>query len=397
MTRVDLFRMTLVLAALIALSVAFHGAYALAVSPVPQQSSSYTLSVSTNSSFYAGSQGILISGQVSPAPPSGTSVGISVLNPNGTEVRVASAPVSSTGSFSYAFTAGGTNWISGEYKVLASWAPSISGPTYNASTTFQYAVMGFSMSISPSSLSIVQGSSGSATVSLSLVTGTPEPVTLTVTGLPSGTAATFSNTPCTPSCTSTLTIYVGSTAPAGTYQLYVTGSGGGMTVTSALKLTVIPTYTVTFTESGIPSGTSWSVTFNGATKSSTTGTITYTGIPAGNYSWSVSTPIAVGTGVRYVASTSSGSISVPSTTSIAVSYSEQFYVSVQSTSGGTVSTSGGWYGANSTVSITATASAGYRFYRWSSSTSPISIANASSPSTTVKVNGPGTVTAQFIK
>ncbi|MGC8773270.1 MAG: InlB B-repeat-containing protein, partial [Conexivisphaera sp.] len=90
-------------------------------------------------------------------------------------------------------------------------------------------------------------------------------------------------------------------------------------------------------------------------------------------------------------------MSVPSATSQSISYSAQYLVAVRSTVGGNVSASGGWYGAGSTVSITATASAGYRFYRWSSSTSSISIANASSPSTTVKVNGPGTVTAQFIK
>ncbi|MEM3327960.1 MAG: S53 family peptidase, partial [Thermoplasmata archaeon] len=44
------------------------------------------------------------------------------------------------------------------------------------------------------------------------------------------------------------------------------------------------TYTVTFTESGLPSGTSWSVTFNSNTKSSTTNTISFTGIANGTYS-----------------------------------------------------------------------------------------------------------------
>ncbi|MEM4105369.1 MAG: S53 family peptidase, partial [Thermoplasmata archaeon] len=47
------------------------------------------------------------------------------------------------------------------------------------------------------------------------------------------------------------------------------------------------TYTVTFTESGLPSGTSWSVTFNSNTKSSTTNTISFTGIANGTYSYSV--------------------------------------------------------------------------------------------------------------
>jgi len=46
------------------------------------------------------------------------------------------------------------------------------------------------------------------------------------------------------------------------------------------------TYTVTFTESGLPSGTTWSVTFNGTTESSTTDTITFS-VPNGTYSYSI--------------------------------------------------------------------------------------------------------------
>ncbi|MEM3325620.1 MAG: S53 family peptidase, partial [Thermoplasmata archaeon] len=64
------------------------------------------------------------------------------------------------------------------------------------------------------------------------------------------------------------------------------------------------TYTVTFTESGLPSGTSWSVTFNSNTKSSTTNTISFTGIANGTYSYSV------GAVSGYTASPSSGTITV---------------------------------------------------------------------------------------
>ncbi|MGC9167091.1 MAG: S53 family peptidase, partial [Thermoplasmata archaeon] len=44
------------------------------------------------------------------------------------------------------------------------------------------------------------------------------------------------------------------------------------------------TYTVSFTETGLSSGTTWSVTFNGNTKSSTTSTISFTGVTNGTYS-----------------------------------------------------------------------------------------------------------------
>ncbi|MEM4058869.1 MAG: hypothetical protein QXZ12_09185, partial [Thermoplasmata archaeon] len=62
--------------------------------------------------------------------------------------------------------------------------------------------------------------------------------------------------------------------------------------------------TVTFTESGVPSGTTWSVTFNGNTKSSTTNTISFTGIANGTYSYSV------GVVSGYTANPSSGTIIV---------------------------------------------------------------------------------------
>ncbi|BBE42219.1 Predicted cell-wall-anchored protein SasA [Conexivisphaera calida] len=158
-----------------------------------------------------------------------------------------------------------------------------------------------------------------------------------------------------------------------------------------------PTYTVTFSETGLTSGAGWWVEFDGANGSSTSGTIQFTGVTAGTYGWEAASVVYTGPWIRYLASTSSGYMSVPTATSQVISYAEQFHVSANSTYGGTVSAVGGWYGVNSTVPITATASPGYRFYEWSSSSPSISIANASSPSTTMKVGGPGTVTALFIQ
>jgi hypothetical protein len=88
-------------------------------------------------------------------------------------------------------------------------------------------------------------------------------------------------------------------------------------------------YTVTFTESGLPSGTSWSVTFNGVPYSSTTNTITITNIAAGNYPWTVSTPISGGTGIQYVASPSSGTMNVPSQLSQSITYTTQYLLTVK--------------------------------------------------------------------
>ena len=62
-------------------------------------------------------------------------------------------------------------------------------------------------------------------------------------------------------------------------------------------------YTVLFSETGLPSGTSWSVTFNGSTLSSTTNTITFTAA-SGTYSYSI------GSLSGYTVSPSSGSTTV---------------------------------------------------------------------------------------
>jgi hypothetical protein len=86
-----------------------------------------------------------------------------------------------------------------------------------------------------------------------------------------------------------------------------------------------PVYSVTFTESGLPSGTSWTVTFNGVTESSTSKSITFT-VQAGSYSWNVSTPISGAAGTWYVASPSSGTINVPSSTSQRIKYKTQHKV-----------------------------------------------------------------------
>jgi hypothetical protein len=181
---------------------------------------------------------------------------------------------------------------------------------------------------------------------------------------------------------------------AGSKNPYVVNMDEDHTIRAVFE---IKTYTVTFTESGLPSGTEWSVTFNGQTKSSTVSTITFTGIPEGSYAWSVSTPISGGTGVRYVASPSSGTMNVPSETSQAVTYTKQYYLIMDATlsGGGSVSPSSGWYPAGSKVTISASPASGYRFDRWEGSGS--GSYTGTSSSATIRMNAPIKETAYFVK
>lgn len=79
----------------------------------------------------------------------------------------------------------------------------------------------------------------------------------------------------------------------------------GASVTEPALVYKQVTYSVTFSESGLPSGKSWSVTLdgNGVTQSSTTSTITFAE-PNGTYGYTI------GTVKGYTASPSSGSVTV---------------------------------------------------------------------------------------
>jgi YVTN family beta-propeller protein len=140
-------------------------------------------------------------------------------------------------------------------------------------------------------------------------------VTFTETGLPSGTnwSVSLNGTPL-----SSTTSMVAFSEPNGTYSFTVgsqvgytaTPSSGPVTVSGSpvgQTIAFVPTgarrYTATFTETGLPSGTNWSVTLNGTIQSSATGAITFSE-PNGTISFSV------GTVSGYSASPSSGSITV---------------------------------------------------------------------------------------
>jgi len=178
--------------------------------------------------------------------------------------------------------------------------------------------------------------------------------------------------------------------------IYVTNAGSGTVSIISTSTQAIETYTVTFTESGLPAGTKWSVTFDGLTKSSTSNSITFTGVLAGNYTWNASSIIVVGSGTRYVVQTSSATISVPNVLSVSLYYVKQYRVTIQPTAGGSTSPSGTfWYNAGSTINITAIPAPGYEFVGWETNSS-ITFTNSSSSATTnAIINSAGTIVALF--
>lgn len=98
----------------------------------------------------------------------------------------------------------------------------------------------FSLSASGSSLTIPQGSAGSSTITSSLSGNFNSPIALSAAGLPSGATANFnpSSIAAPGSGSSTLTISVGASTPVGTYNVVVSGTGGGQTHSVTINLTV---------------------------------------------------------------------------------------------------------------------------------------------------------------
>ena len=111
----------------------------------------------------------------------------------------------------------------------------------------------FSLSVSPSSLSVAQGAGGSVTVGTQLVSGSAESIALSASGLPSGVTATFSPSSVTAGSSSTLSLTASSSASSGTYSVTITGIAPSATHSTTLSLTVTAPVSNDFSISASPS------------------------------------------------------------------------------------------------------------------------------------------------
>jgi subtilase family serine protease len=133
----------------------------------------------------------------------------------------------------------------------------------------------FTISASPTSVSVAQGSSGTSTITTAISGGFNSAVALTATGQPTGVTVGFSPTSIAApgSGSSTVTFTVASTTTTGTYAITVTGKGGGVTQTTVVSLTVTAASSGSFTLSASPT----SVTITRSSSGTSTVTIHPTG------------------------------------------------------------------------------------------------------------------------
>jgi len=95
---------------------------------------------------------------------------------------------------------------------------------------------GFTLTASPSSLTMTQGGLGTSTITITPTNGFSGSVTVSASGLPSGVSAVFSPNPATSS--SLLTLTASAAAATGTVTVTITGTSGTLTNTATLSLTV---------------------------------------------------------------------------------------------------------------------------------------------------------------
>ena len=120
------------------------------------------------------------------------------------------------------------------------------------------AAPGFTISASPSSVSVVQGNNGTSTITTSVSGGFNSAISLSASGQPSGVTVSFNPTSIAApgSGTSTMTMAVASGTATGTYTITVTGTGGGLTQTATVSLTVTAAATSDFSISASPTAVS---------------------------------------------------------------------------------------------------------------------------------------------
>lgn len=135
----------------------------------------------------------------------------------------------------------------------------------------------FTLSASPASLTVTQGSSGNSTITVTPSGGFTGSVSLSASGLPSGVTATFGTNPTT--STSVVTLTATSSATTGTFTVTITGTSGSLTHTTTISLRVNPVTSPNFSLSASPS----SVTVVQGNTGNTTISVT----PSGGFTGSV--------------------------------------------------------------------------------------------------------------
>jgi O-glycosyl hydrolase len=270
-----------------------------------------------------------------------------------------------TGSSVVTFTASSTATVGTFTVTITGTSGTLSATTTVALTVTGVSTGSFTLKPSAATLSIVQGASGTDTITVSDVSPFAGSVTLAASGLPVGVTASFATNPTT--STSVLTLTASSTATAGAATVTITGTSGSLsaTTTIALTATAAPSFTIA------PSAGTLSVP-QGKTATDTI-TVTDTGGFTGSVTLSA-TGLPTGVTVAYGTNPTTGSSVLTFTASAAATVGAST-VTVTGTSGTTTATT--------TIALTVVSSTGS--FTLAPSASTLSIAQGSTGTDTITV------------
>ena len=208
-----------------------------------QQTSNFTISASPASlSVAQGNQG---SSTVTTTISSGFNSAISLSAsgmPTGTTVSFNPQTIPAPGAGNPTMTINvGSSTPTGTYPITVTGnAGGIQQNTTVTLTVFAQGQQNFTISASPASVSIAQGNQGTSTITTAISGGFNSSVSLSASGVPSGTTVSFNpqTIPAPGAGSSSMTITVGSSTPTGTYPITVSGNGGGVQQNAIVTLTV---------------------------------------------------------------------------------------------------------------------------------------------------------------
>jgi len=182
----------------------------------------------------------------------------------------------------------------------------------------------FTLSDSPSSLTITQGAAGgTSAITVNAINGFTGSVSLAASGLPSGVTAAFN--PTSTATSSTLTLTASSTATLGTATVTITGTSGSLVATTTVALTVKAPATPNFAISASPAsltvkpggnGTS-TITITSQNSFNSATTLSASGLPSGvtaSFATNPVTPPANGTATSVLTLTASSTATLGTAT-----------------------------------------------------------------------------------
>ncbi len=234
-------------------------------------------------------------------------------------VSASFAPASVTGTASVLTLAVSSTATAGTYPVTVTGTSGTLGRAATVTLTVPATEPGFSLAITPGSLTLPRGGSVTTTLAFSRSSFT-SPISCSASGLPSGVTATFNPTSVTAN-SAVLTFTAATTTPLGIANVTITCTGGTVTRTATLALTVVDAagFSLGASPTGVTvaQGASATTTLSISRTGGFTGAVAFTanGLPAG-----VTATFAPqsATGTSSVLTLSASSTATAGTTSITV-------------------------------------------------------------------------------